>query len=62
MRSSSGCDVNWLCLIVSSTAAVGDWCISILAVVVNDKYGKLNVIECACIKLKVHLTPNNLNL
>ena len=34
--SSSGDDVDWLCLIVSSTVAVGDWCISVLAVVVND--------------------------
>ena len=34
--SSSGNDVHWLCLIISSTMAVGDWCISILAVVVND--------------------------
>ena len=34
--SSSGDDVDWLCLIISSTVAVCDWCISILAVVVND--------------------------
>ena len=34
--SSSGDDVDWLCLIISSAVAVGDWCISILAVVVND--------------------------
>ena len=34
--SSSGNDVDWLCLIISSTVAVCDWCISILAVVVND--------------------------
>ena len=34
--SSSGDDFNWLCLIISSTMAVCDWCISILAVVVND--------------------------
>ena len=34
--SSSGNDVDWLCLIISSTVAVCDWCISILVVVVND--------------------------
>ena len=34
--SSSGDDVNWLCLIVSSTVAVCDCCILILAMVVND--------------------------
>ena len=34
--SSSGDDVDYLCLIISSTMAVCDWCISILAVVVND--------------------------
>ena len=34
--SSSGDDVDWLCLIISSTVAVCDWCISILAVAVND--------------------------
>ena len=34
--SSSGDDVDRLCLIISSAVAVGDWCISILAVVVND--------------------------
>ena len=28
--------VDWLCLIINSTMAVGDWCISIIAVVVND--------------------------
>ena len=33
--SSLGDDVNWLCIIISSTVAVCDWCISILAVVVN---------------------------
>ena len=33
--SSSGDDVEWLCLIISSTVAA-DWCISILAVVVTD--------------------------
>ena len=32
--TSSGDDVNWLCLIISSTMAVGDLCIEILAVVV----------------------------
>ena len=34
--SSSHDDVDWLCLIISSTVAVCEWCISILAVVVND--------------------------
>ena len=34
--SSSDDDVDWLCLIISSTVAVCDLCISILAVVVND--------------------------
>ena len=34
--SSSGDDVVWLCLIISNIVAVCDWCISILAVVVND--------------------------
>ena len=34
--SSSGDDVDWLCLIISSTMAVCGWCISILTVVVND--------------------------
>ena len=34
--ASSGDDVDWLCLITSSTVAVCDWYISILAVVVND--------------------------
>ena len=34
--SSSGDDLDWLCPIISSTVAVGDWCISILAVVIND--------------------------
>ena len=32
---SSGDGVDWLCLIISSTVAVGDWRILILAVVVN---------------------------
>ena len=34
--SSSGDDVDWLCLIRRSTVAAADWCISIIAVVVND--------------------------
>ena len=34
--SSSGDDVDCLCLIISSTVAVCDWCILIVAVVVND--------------------------
>ena len=34
--SSSGNDVDWLCLIISSTVTVCDRCILILAVVVND--------------------------
>ena len=34
--SSSGDDVDWLWLIISSTMAVCDWCFSILPVVVND--------------------------
>ena len=33
--SPSGDDVDWPCLIINSTMAVGDWCISILTEVVN---------------------------
>ena len=36
----SGDDVDWLCSMISSTVAVAEWCISILAVVVSDCVAK----------------------
>lgn len=33
--SSSGDDVEWLC-VISSILVIGDWCISVLALVIND--------------------------
>ena len=37
--SSSVDDVDWLCLIISSTVAVGDWCISILDAPITKSHG-----------------------
>ena len=46
--SSSGNDGKWLCLIISSTVAVCDWCISILAVVNDWRISILNVLTRSC--------------
>ena len=47
--SLSGDDVDWLCLIIiSSTVAVCDWCISILAVVVNDWRTSILIVLTRC--------------
>ena len=34
--SSSGDDVEWLCVIISNILVLSDWCISVLALVIND--------------------------
>ena len=46
--SSSHDDVDWLCLIISSTVAVCEWCISILAVVVTDWGISIIVLTRSC--------------
>ena len=45
---SSGDDVECLCLIISSTVAIDDWCISILAVVDNDWRISIPIVLTRC--------------
>ena len=53
--SSSGDDVDRLCLIISSTLAVCDWCISILAMVVNGwRISILIVLTKSCSLMNRH--------